>query len=124
MDIITLLSHMLGINTGALVGYLALLVTIANLLGRTIPDSATGWLGTVRKVAKVIGFYVGNRITPGVSANEIAAGVVGLHGIGVIQAAATTVAPDGSSPADGTLVPNQYRTDPGKTADSVDPAAV
>ena len=91
MDIITLLSHSLHINTGALVGYLTLLVTICNIAGRLIPDSATGWLGVVRKGCKIVGLYVGNRITPGVSANEVAAGVVGIHGTDAVTAAAAPV---------------------------------
>lgn len=81
MDVITLLSHMLGVNTGALVGYIAVIVTICNLVGRFIPDTAIGWQGTVRKICKVLGMYLGNRVAPGVSANTVATAVIGIHGL-------------------------------------------
>lgn len=41
-------------------GYLALAVMVAQLIGKTIPDSATGVLGFIRKVAKFVGLYVPN----------------------------------------------------------------
>lgn len=88
MDLITIISHALGIDTAAFVGYVAVVVTIANLIGRLIPDTATGWQGNVRKVAKVIGLYLGNRVAPGVSANDAAQATIGLHGLGnVIEVA-------------------------------------
>lgn len=40
---------------------IALIVVLAQVIGRAIPDSAGGVLGFVRKVAKVIGLYVQNR---------------------------------------------------------------
>ncbi len=41
-------------------GILALVVMIAQLIGKSIPDSATGFLGFLRKLAKFIGLYVPN----------------------------------------------------------------
>jgi hypothetical protein len=42
-------------------GLLALAVAVAQAIGKLIPDTATGALGIVRKVAKVVGLYVQNR---------------------------------------------------------------
>ena len=41
-------------------GIAALIVAVAQLIGKAIPDTATGALGVVRKVAKVVGLYVQN----------------------------------------------------------------
>lgn len=38
----------------------ALIIAIAQFVGKVIPDSATGVLGVIRKIAKVIGLYVSN----------------------------------------------------------------
>lgn len=43
-------------------GMIALVIVTAQIVGRVIPDSQTGFLGAVRKVAKAIGFYTGNRL--------------------------------------------------------------
>jgi hypothetical protein len=40
---------------------IALAVLAAQFVGKAIPDSATGFLGIVRKVAKVVGIYVSNQ---------------------------------------------------------------
>ena len=39
----------------------ALVVLGSQIVGRAIPDSATGFLGIVRKLAKVVGLYVKNQ---------------------------------------------------------------
>ena len=41
-------------------GTIALVVFTAQFIGKAIPDSATGFLGVIRKVAKVICLYVPN----------------------------------------------------------------
>lgn len=53
-------------------------VTVANVLSRVIPDDAKGILGGVRKVASVIGVYVSNRVTSGVTTNDVVREVVGV----------------------------------------------
>ena len=40
---------------------IALVVLVAQIVGRAIPDSATGVLGVLRKLAKIIGLYVDNQ---------------------------------------------------------------
>lgn len=46
-------------------GVLALVVMIARVLGKVIPDDSTGVLGFIRRLAKVIGMYTPNRKTKG-----------------------------------------------------------
>lgn len=71
-QIIDLIPGLLGINVVTFYAALGVVVTISNLIGRFIPDSATGPLAVIRKVAKIIGLYAGNRITSNVSANDTA----------------------------------------------------
>ena len=75
-ELIPFIPGLIGVDTEAFYLYLGLLITISNLVGRYIPDSATGPLGIVRKVAKVLGLYLGNRISPAVNANDVARAVV------------------------------------------------
>jgi hypothetical protein len=42
-------------------GQIALVVAVANLIGKKIPDSATGALGVIRNIAKFIGLTTENR---------------------------------------------------------------
>lgn len=61
-----------NLDPATVIFYLTLVVLIANLVGRLIPDDVTGFMGTVRNVAKVLGAYTPNRITSGVSVNDVA----------------------------------------------------
>lgn len=40
---------------------ITLVILAAQIISRAIPDSADGFLGIVRKIAKVIGLYVKNK---------------------------------------------------------------
>ena len=46
---------------------LPVVVLVSQLIGKAIPDDATGFLGLVRKLAKILGLYVNNRITKDVT---------------------------------------------------------
>lgn len=46
-------------------------IMVANLIGRLIPDTAEGWLGSLRDLAKVVGAYVPNRVAKGVTVNDV-----------------------------------------------------
>lgn len=61
-----------GLETAALMGLLALAALIFRAIGNAIPDTATGVLGFVRKLAKVLGLYVSNRISTSESTASIA----------------------------------------------------
>lgn len=50
-----------GIDPATALLILVLIHTLANLAGRLIPDDATGWLGQIRKAAKIVGTYVPNK---------------------------------------------------------------
>lgn len=70
------IAQMLGIEPATALLLLGLVVTVANILGRLIPDDAIGFWGGVRKVAKVVGLFVPNRITTALSVNDVAKAVV------------------------------------------------
>ena len=71
-DLIPPLAQWLGVEPATLLLFIGIAVAIANLLGRLIPDDATGFLGVVRKLSKVIGLYTSNRIASGITVNEVA----------------------------------------------------
>lgn len=72
------IAQWLGIEPATLLLLLGMLVSAANITSRLIPDDTPGWLGIVRKVAKVIGLYVSPRITSGVSLADVAKASVGV----------------------------------------------
>jgi hypothetical protein len=80
-SIINSIAASLGIDPTTLVLLLGVLVAFCNLAGRVIPDDATGWLGGVRKICKVVGLYVSNRVISGVSVNDTARAVAGASAI-------------------------------------------
>jgi hypothetical protein len=47
-------------NTELTAGILAIIIAVAQLVGKAIPDTATGLAAIVRKVAKVVGLYIPN----------------------------------------------------------------
>ena len=89
MDIIDLITRFLGIDAEYLALILGIVIAVCNLIGKAIPDSATGFLGTLRKIAKVLGLYIGNRITTNVSANDTARALVATIPDNVITHAAS-----------------------------------
>lgn len=65
-----------GLNPASLVLLIGTIVSVSQLIGKLILDDATGWLATVRKVAKVLGLYVSNRVSAGISVGDVAASVL------------------------------------------------
>ena len=63
---------------------------IFNIAGRVIPDSATGWLGTTRKMCKIMGMvFIQNRVLPGFTVGDMAMDAHGTaQGPGVASVAA------------------------------------
>lgn len=47
----------------------------SGLIGRLIPDDEKGILGLIRDCAKILGLYASNRITSGVTVNQVAEAV-------------------------------------------------
>lgn len=70
-DPITLIAGWLGIDPAILLATIPIVVLIANFLSRAIPDDSTGVLGVIHKIAKVLGLYLSNRISSGVSINSV-----------------------------------------------------
>ena len=66
------LATWLGVSPVTLLAITIVLMTGFNIIGRVIPDSATGWLGNLRKVCKVLGLFIQNRVLPGITASEVA----------------------------------------------------
>lgn len=64
-----------------------ILVTACNLIGRVIPDDKTGVLGMIRDVCKLLGVYAPNRVTSGISVNDVARSVVSQADNSVLAAA-------------------------------------
>lgn len=75
-DFIPPIAQMLGVEPATVLLMLGIVVAVANLLGRVIPDDAGGWLGMVRKASKLLGLFVPNRVTSGISVNDTAKAVV------------------------------------------------
>lgn len=78
-QILNYLAGALGVHPSTLVLLLGVFVAVSNLVGKLIPDDATGTLGVVRKLAKVGGLYVSTHITDGVTVNDTAKVVAGLQ---------------------------------------------
>lgn len=74
-QIFLFLPKLLGLDPQVFTLYLVILVAVANVLSKAIPESTIGWLGVVRKVAAFIGLALANRITPNVSSKDIAKAV-------------------------------------------------
>lgn len=74
-QLILLIPNLLGIDPEAFTLYLLLLVTVANVVSKLIPESSTGALGVIRKIASVLGIALANRITPNVTSKDISKAV-------------------------------------------------
>jgi hypothetical protein len=51
----------MDVVTPEIAAAVAIVIAVAQFIGKVIPDHATGVLGFVRKIAKVIGIYVSNQ---------------------------------------------------------------
>ena len=78
----------LGLDVLTVVGFLPVIVIGLNVLGRAIPDDKTGVLGIVRKFAKIGGLYISNRVSSGVSVNDVAKVAAGVKAVEEVPALA------------------------------------
>ena len=69
----------LHVQPATLLFYLAFIVTSSNIATRVIPDDATGWRHNVRVVAAIVGMYVPNRVSSGITVNDVAKRVIGAE---------------------------------------------
>lgn len=61
----------LGVQPSTLLFLIMVITTLANTIARRIPDTATGWLGTVKTICSIIGVRVENRVAPGVTTSDV-----------------------------------------------------
>ncbi len=74
MDVYLILDgilRQLGFDGVGLVALYSMLVLVCRLTARLIPDDKTGFLGLIRKVSRVVGLDISNRITSGVSISDV-----------------------------------------------------
>lgn len=71
-DILAALSQLTGLQPATLVLLGGVIITVSNALSRLIPDDATGFLGFVRSVTKLIGVNISSRVTSGVTISDVA----------------------------------------------------
>lgn len=69
--IVTTIAGWLGTTPTIVLGYIGLIVAIANAISRWVPDDATGALGVIRSICKFIGINVNSRITSGTTVNDV-----------------------------------------------------
>jgi hypothetical protein len=72
LNLVPDLSKLTGVPQGTLLLAIIVIMKAANIGARVIPDDATGWEGTLRKVCAIVGAYVPTRITSGVTVNDVA----------------------------------------------------
>lgn len=74
MDVYLILDgilRQLGFDGVGLVALYSMLVLGCRLTARIIPDDKAGFLGLIRKVSRVVGLDLSNRITSGVSISDV-----------------------------------------------------
>lgn len=76
--IIPIIANGVGVSPSSFLAYLGVIILVARLVSRLIPDDATGPLSIVRKVAAFISVDVSNRLTKGVSQTDVTKKLVGL----------------------------------------------
>jgi hypothetical protein len=65
-----------GLSSAHVIVLLVTISLVSQVIGRLIPDDATGLLGVIRQISKVLGLYVSNRVSSGVSVNDVTRSVV------------------------------------------------
>lgn len=81
------LAGAMGLSPSTLLLYVILGSTAANIAGRLIPDDVTGPLGSLRDLFKILGGYVSNRVSSGVSVSQVASSIVSETDPKVLEAA-------------------------------------
>lgn len=68
----------LGMDHELMLSLIPMLVLVAQFVGKSIPDTATGPLGVLRRIAKIVGLYRSNKIAPKTSVADVAARTLGI----------------------------------------------
>lgn len=90
-DPLTTVAQALGLDPLFVAGLVPFIILGSNLIGRAIPDDAAGWQGIVRKIAKVLGLYLSNRVSSGISVNKVVQVAAGVRNIEEVPALAASV---------------------------------
>lgn len=77
------LAKMVGVTPLTIVGFVPILVMLANFISKLIPDDATGWRAVVRKIAGFIGLAYANRVTSSLTTADVATMFLRTKGIPV-----------------------------------------
>lgn len=75
-DFIPDLASFFQIDPATALMLVTIICVVANILGRLIPDDKTGFWGSFRDLCKIVGAYTPNRVTNGVSVNDVARSIV------------------------------------------------
>lgn len=76
----------LGVDPATALFLVTVIVVLANLTSKFIPDDKTGILGAIRKVATFVGIAASNRISAGLTVNEVVKSTVPIvEHIGEVQ---------------------------------------
>lgn len=62
----------LGVDPATALFLVTVIVVVSNLISKFIPDDKTGVLGVIRKITTFVGIAASNRISSGLTVNEIA----------------------------------------------------
>lgn len=88
-QILQAIPNLLGLDPASFTLLLIVVATVANIVSKLIPESATGALGVVRKICAFLGVALANRITPHVTSKDISKAVAaGIPDEAVKEAAA------------------------------------
>lgn len=71
-QLIYLIAQFFGVRPEVIVALIPTIVFIFNFLARVIPDDSTGFLGFARRACVVLGLYASNRVTSGITVNDLA----------------------------------------------------
>lgn len=74
-QILQAIPNLLGLDPATFTLLLVVIATLSNIVSKLIPESATGTLGVIRKVAAFLGLALANRITPHVTSKDISKAV-------------------------------------------------
>lgn len=89
-QIILLIPNLLGLDPEQFTLWVIVLVAVANVVSKRIPESSTGVFGVIRKIAAFVGLALANRITPNVTSKDISKAIAaGIPDSAVKEAAAS-----------------------------------
>lgn len=68
--------QLIGLKGTSLLVVLIITSMVCQVISRLIPDDATGWRKAVKTIAGVVGLHVANRITTGITIQDVAREII------------------------------------------------